>query len=656
MNLTDLLKTLEAEVSAENLLQLTEKVWQLDRRFSYPAFAESAAFEAEKMRSWGIEAEVLEAPADGDTVIGDWRMPLAWDYERAVLEIVAPEKARRALADTAALPTHIVMWSGPTPADGLTAPLVYVPAADKAEAYNGRNVAGKILLTDTEARACKMQAVQHGAVALASFYSPQPAKLPAAVFWVNGWSDDPGGWAFHDGDTALPAMSIAPAAGAELVKLLEAEPEVRVRMSVRSRYYKGVMPLATGLYRGRSSEEVLALGHGQEPGANDNASGAAVMLEAQRAVKALVESGRLARPERSIRVLITNECYGTLAFAAMKPEVIRRTIAGINIDSVGHDLDRSHSSFRVLLNPHASTHFSDTLLCNLFESYLKRRRPGFALQVQPFGLDDNIIADPAYGVPTPFVGGKDVNWHTSADTMDKINPDNISTVCVITAAYLYAIAAGGEEEARAWSAEAAARWLKSGADSISASLISVLAASGEERARKVTEMRQYAAYTADLAAAELASTRRLVKPSRLPEYGGFLAELRGATRDALLRVSEGAARAARLVAEEEGEPLDAAPTEAMNERMVAAEELIPVRRFKGTPAYDSLPAAIRRQARSPRWHSGLHVACFWMDGKRTLAEAVRLAALETGGKPLALLDDIDFMVKHGLIELKPKNA
>ena len=46
-------------------------------------------------------------------------------------------------------------------------------------------------------------------------------------------------------------------------------------------------------------------------GADDSASGCAVMLEAARVLKKLIDEGKLPMPERSLRWLFMSECYGS---------------------------------------------------------------------------------------------------------------------------------------------------------------------------------------------------------------------------------------------------------------------------------------------------------------------------------------------------------
>jgi hypothetical protein len=652
--LTDLIATLKNAVDRDRLLSLTEDVWKLDHQFTYSAFHESAKFEVEKMKSWGLDAEVLEVPADGESIFGEWRMPLAWDCTSATAEIISPSSlAGEIIADHGKCPTNVIMWSGPTPEEGITASLRYVAEADKAESFHGRNVKDRIVLVDVEARSAKMNAVNHGAVAIISCYNPHMNDLPDAVFWVNGWSDDPGGWAFHEGDTPLPGLSISPAAGKRLISLLEEGNDIQLNIKIESRCYKGTIPLATFVLNGRDpEEEVLILGHGHEQGANDNATGAAVMMEAVRAIDSLIVSGRLARPKRSIRGLITNECYGTYGFADLHPDIIKRTIAALNVDSVGQKQAKCRAVTQIHLNPHANIHYSDTLFLHLLETVMKKADPYYAYTVGGFSLDDNGFADPAYGVPTVLIDTPELHWHTTADTMENVDGDVLKNLTVVCAAFLYGIADGSEKFARHVAALVAGRHMHSAADYLTQGVDKLYRSEENARAGILSSLRNGLAYRADRAEDELLSTRQLVSDDRLVDYGEWLAELRGLIRETARVQGEHLSRQARILSLEEGAPLDDTPTESIAHELLMAESVIPIRRFKGTPCFDSLPAEARRGLQSPRWNSLLHAACFWADGTRTLAEVARLATNEMPGTPERIVKFFEQLAELGLAELR----
>jgi aminopeptidase YwaD len=73
----------------------------------------------------------------------------------------------------------------------------------------------------------------------------------------------------------------------------------------------------------------------QRPGANDNASGCAAILEAGRALAKLIDEGRIERPARTIRFVWPPEIEGSLAILAGRPDWARRVRAVIHMDMVG---------------------------------------------------------------------------------------------------------------------------------------------------------------------------------------------------------------------------------------------------------------------------------------------------------------------------------
>jgi aminopeptidase YwaD len=82
----------------------------------------------------------------------------------------------------------------------------------------------------------------------------------------------------------------------------------------------------------RPQEVVTLVSHVQEPGANDNATGVAGLLEGARVLASLVEEGALTRPRRSLAFVWGDE-YGASRVFLETTE--RRTVAGISADMIG---------------------------------------------------------------------------------------------------------------------------------------------------------------------------------------------------------------------------------------------------------------------------------------------------------------------------------
>src|SRR5690242_13927885 len=105
------------------------RVYANDRFFTFPTFQATGEYLHDTMKAAGLsDIQTVGAPADGVTQVGYWTMPMAWDVTSAKLEIVDDSlpASDRVLADYAAVPASLGMWSGSTPPEGLTAEVVEV--------------------------------------------------------------------------------------------------------------------------------------------------------------------------------------------------------------------------------------------------------------------------------------------------------------------------------------------------------------------------------------------------------------------------------------------------------------------------------------------------------------------------------------------------
>ena len=72
----DLLDLLATEIEGARAWEDAAAIHALDRGFTFSSFHSSARLSAARLASAGLAGvEVLEAPADGRSVFGDWMMP-----------------------------------------------------------------------------------------------------------------------------------------------------------------------------------------------------------------------------------------------------------------------------------------------------------------------------------------------------------------------------------------------------------------------------------------------------------------------------------------------------------------------------------------------------------------------------------------------------
>ena len=95
---------------SDHAMKVLNRVYSTDRFFTFPKFEATARFLSEEMRRARLDrVEVVNAPADGETQIGFWTMPLAWDASAAKLELLDPSVPpdARLLADYRKVPSFV---------------------------------------------------------------------------------------------------------------------------------------------------------------------------------------------------------------------------------------------------------------------------------------------------------------------------------------------------------------------------------------------------------------------------------------------------------------------------------------------------------------------------------------------------------------------
>ncbi|MEA3062988.1 MAG: aminopeptidase YwaD [Sphingomonadales bacterium] len=305
----------------------------------------------DRLRDYGLEeVDVVSLPADGKIFYGTQRSRPAWNASFAELWEERQEGGRWAdaerIASWADQPISLAQDSASGAAEG---ELVDVGAGTSAADYAGRDVKGKIVLTSSQPGAVAHEAVTvRGAAGIVSWAQNQKSG------W---WGDDQGlvRWGHLDTwDDPSWAFMVSPfRAHAWQARLAKGE-AIRLRARVEAGRSPGAYLIPTAVIAGtdRAHEIVLSchLDH-PSPGANDNASGCAGILEVARSLRRLIAEGTLPRPKRTIRFIWPCEVECTISLLNAKPEFARRTLATIHLDMIGGNTDITHGSLKVEGSP-----------------------------------------------------------------------------------------------------------------------------------------------------------------------------------------------------------------------------------------------------------------------------------------------------------------
>jgi len=338
-----------------------------------PGLRQAAHYCLERLREAGVEAEILSFPADEKTQYWSARMFQEWEVAEATLHLVEPEDERRKLADFRACPISLIQRSAPFEGE---AEVVLLEDGEEAADYEGLDLRGKVVFTKGDLNRVRELAVEkRGAVGIISdgMRETPPVRarmdVPDAIQYTSFW------WTGQE--KKCFGFVLSPREGERLRGLIkkraqDGEPPVKVRAKVVSRFYDGEIEVVSALIPGETAQEVVIVAHlcHPRPSANDNASGAAAVLEIARTLQKLVDDGKLAQPKRGIRFLWVPEMTGTYAYLATHEDEIERMVAGLNLDMVGQNQELCGSSFLIECPPQAMSSFAPVLLERLREELL----------------------------------------------------------------------------------------------------------------------------------------------------------------------------------------------------------------------------------------------------------------------------------------------
>lgn len=648
-------RVLQDECSGVAAYQTVADISRYHRIQASPGFRRAAEYVYEQLTAAGIPSEILRYPADAETTFWGVRSFQEWEARAGVLHLIEPEGQARKLADYRQTPISLIQRS--VAFDG-EAEVVAVEKGDTPAEYEGLDVSGKIVLTRGNVHRVHDLAVRRrGALGIIfdGMTEVEPVRpawaLPDAIQHTSFW------WSGGEQEHACFGFALSPREGEQLRQSIQkrqkdGEKPVRVRAHVDARLYDGTIEVVSATIPGESDEEIILVGHlcHPRPSCNDNASGAAAALEAARALHSLIAGGKLARPRRTVRFLWVPEMTGTYAFLSANASRLPRMIAGLNLDMVGQDQATCGSSFLLERPPDAMSSFAPDLLARLREILLPEVKaytklsgyPLFRHAITPFsgGSDHYVFSDPSVGVPMPMIiQWPDKFYHTTADTLDKVDPTMLGKTCVLAAAYVYWLAQAGASEARWLASEMSARFRQHVVGVVQSAVTDADEDEGPGRER----LRRQIQYQVERHGEALASLARL----------------------APLDVSNWQSHAKTFAEAELDRAADALPQKPdgveVNEE---AARLTLHRLFPGPLGAEGCVRRLDEAGRDAWWELGQRIgkgalqmapvlAQYWADGRRTIAEIGRLIALETGAEATsALVEYFRFVERLGLVELK----
>ena len=357
------------EVSGETAKRNLEGIARFHRQRGSKGFHEAAELVAERLRAYGLsDVAILQFPADGKVFYGTQRSRPAWDAESAQLiewdeDQNGVQKCLDGLAKARAIGTCVslrperlsfyesepVVLAEDSESAEAKGGLVDVGEGTKDSDYENKPVKGNFVLVSAQPGAVQDLAVgKYGAVGIISYAQNQKTA------W---WGEDENLIRWGHLETFSPNKTFAFMVSLKTAHTLQeklAKNDLRYMVaSVKAGQHSGSYVIATAVIAGADpnlkDEEIVFSCHldHERPGANDNASGCAAILEVARTLQKLtgesqsggctpidfsgadkkiqedlaglerchwlITPGNLARPARTIRFVFPPEIEGTMA-------------------------------------------------------------------------------------------------------------------------------------------------------------------------------------------------------------------------------------------------------------------------------------------------------------------------------------------------------
>lgn len=456
---------LAQELSGETAKRNLEGIARNHRQRGSHGFHAAAELVAERARAYGLSGvEILTFPADGKIFYGTQRSRPPWDAEFAELwelhksgDTWAPQTR---IASFDAVPVTLAEDSESADA---TADLVDVGGGIAESDYTGREVRGKIVLASAQPGAVETLAVEKfGAAGIVSY-----AMNQRTAWW--GQDENLIRWGHLQSfpKTSTFAFMVSLKTARSLRDRLAQGEQIRLHAVVRAGRHAGSYEVVTAVIPGADSglkdQEIAFSCHldHQRPGANDNASGCATILEVARTLQKLISEGKLPRPARTLRFIWPPEIEGTTTLLNARPDFAKSIKAVIHMDMVGGGPE-TKAIFHVTRGPMSLPSFVHDV-AEAFAAFANEQTERFAATgvadyplVAPeggreplraefarysMGSDHDVYQDSSFRIPAIYLNDwPDRYIHTNFDSAANIDPTKLKRAAFIGAASGYFLA------------------------------------------------------------------------------------------------------------------------------------------------------------------------------------------------------------------------
>jgi hypothetical protein len=392
-----------------------------------------------------------------------------WNGQSATLWEVAPTIQK--IADYDEL---VVMLASGSENTDVEAELVWVASENMRMAQANTEVKGKIVLTDAPVSMGHTYAQANGGLGVVSFYTPRPLFDPIQI--PNAGIGQRRGTASNPDVKTLFGFNITLRQGDLLRSRLLSGEKIKVQAKVKANRVQFDIQAASASIKGSDpgAGSIVFSAHLFEGynklGANDDASGCAVIMEVAKTLKTLIDRELIERPKRTMHFVWGDEFTATGPWASNNRDIMETALCNINLDMVGINLKNNNSYYTLHRTTYGNPHYINDVAENFFIYMGETNRSSILAPgrgsvypkavIAPSGTDDNFTYSISehygasdhevfndWGIQVPgimMITWPDQYYHTSEDRVDKLDATQLKRATVLAAAMAYTIASADE--------------------------------------------------------------------------------------------------------------------------------------------------------------------------------------------------------------------
>jgi hypothetical protein len=421
-----------SEVNGQGAWDWVAKISQYSRIQASNGYHEIAEIIKKELSRIGYkEIEHFKSPADGKNMVWEYDAPYQWEIESAELWITEPEKIK--LCDYYEIPTSIITHSK---ACDIMAEIVDIGKGDKKEDYENKDIDGKLILMSSSTYMYHPLIENSGALGV--IYYPDlmrtgdqlDKRIYNSFFTTRNRIDK-----------AKFGFSISYKQAIYLKELLK-KGNVKAHAKIKAEFSEGNLEVISTSIQGEQNpeQEIIIIAHlcHPFPGANDNASGAAGLLELARALKHLTNERIIKQPKKTIRFVWVPEFNGTVPWMKYHKDKMKNVIACLNLDMIGEHRLKIGYPLEVNLAPHSTpsilndiaTFFIKEIADHPKAIAINGTKVPMSYRITSFegGSDHVLFSDFYFGIASLMFGHKDPYYHSSMDTVEYCDSTELKRV------------------------------------------------------------------------------------------------------------------------------------------------------------------------------------------------------------------------------------